>query len=81
MFDTWYNLNMLALESQQVVFLRMMKLAAGGQDAQREAALMMSEKMDAASQSSVRLAGGASFDSVVKNYRKKVRANARRLTR
>lgn len=81
MLGTWYNLNMLALESQQVILLRMMKLAAGGPEAQREATLMMQEKMDAASQSSVRLAGGASIDSVVSGYRKKVRANARRLSR
>lgn len=81
MFRTWYDLNMLALESQQVIWLRMMKLAAGGPKAQREAALMMREKVDAASQSSLRLAGGASLDSVVHAYRRKVRANAKRLSR
>ena len=81
MFHTWLNLNMLAFESQQVIFLRLMKLAAGGLDAQREAELMLREKVLAASQSSVRMAGGASLDSVVQTYRKTVRANARRLLR
>lgn len=81
MFRTWYQFNMLALESQQVILLRMMKLAGGGPKARREAALMLREKVDAASQSSLRLAGGASVDSVVHAYRRKVRANARRLSR
>ncbi|MET4634275.1 MULTISPECIES: hypothetical protein [Kaistia] len=81
MFHTWLNLNMLAFESQQVIFLRLMTLAAGGRDAQREAELMLREKVLAASQSSVRMAGGASLDSVVQTYRKTVRANARRLSR
>ncbi|MCX5517352.1 hypothetical protein OSH10_02790 [Kaistia defluvii] len=81
MFHTWLNLNRLAFESQQVVLLRMIKLAAGGANAQREAELMMREKVLAATQSSLRMAGGASLDSVVRSYRQKVRANARRLSR
>ena len=49
MFRSWYNLTMLAAESQRVIWLRSMKLAAGGAKAKREARLMMTEKMAAAS--------------------------------
>ena len=39
---------MLAAESQRVIWLRSMKLAARGTKAQREARLMITEKMAAA---------------------------------
>ncbi len=65
MFRSWYNLTMLAAESQRVIWLRSMKLAAGGAKAEREARLIM----------------GASADSVVKGYRRRVKANARRLSK
>jgi hypothetical protein len=81
MWAPWFNLAMLAAESQQVIWLRLMKLGAGGAGAQREASLMLSEKMAAATHATGRLMMGASTDSVVSGYRKKVRANARRLTR
>jgi hypothetical protein len=41
---------------------------------------MVSEKMWAASQEGGRLMMGATTDSVVKRYRKKVKANVRRLS-
>jgi hypothetical protein len=72
---------MLAAESQQVIWLRSVQLAAGGTKARREARLMVIEKMVAASRESGRLIMGASPSSVVKSYRKKVRANLRRLSR
>ena len=71
---------MLAVESQQVIWLRSIKLAAGGPQAQREARLMMSEKIAAAIREGGRLMMGASADSVVKRYRKRVKANVRRLS-
>ncbi len=81
MFKPWLNWTMLALESQQVIGLRLMKLAGGGPAANFEAMRMVSEKMAGAAQASGRLLAGASPDSVVAGYRKIVRANARRLTR
>jgi hypothetical protein len=81
MFRTWLDLTMLAVESQQVICLRTMKLAAGGRNAHKEARLMLTEKAVAGFQESWRLMIGAAPQSTVKRYRKKVRANARRLSR
>jgi len=79
MFKYMYDLGMLYAESQQVIFLRMLKMAGGGSVAEREARLMVSEKLLAASDANIQLMKGATPESVVKRYRKKVRANARRL--
>jgi hypothetical protein len=50
---------MLAMESQQVIYLRTIKLARGGKRAQKEARLMMAEKAAATLQESGRLFIGA----------------------
>ena len=81
MLQTWFDLTMLAIESQQVIRLRTIKLARGGKRAHKEARLMVVEKVAAALQESGRLFMGARPSSVVKRVRKKVRANARRLSR
>ena len=81
MHRSWINLMMLAAESQQVIWLRTMRLAAGGAKAKSEARRMVQEKFVAAGLESGRMVLGATSDSVVKRYRKKVRANARRLSR
>ena len=81
MFKSWYNMAMLAMESQQVVWLRTIKLAQGGPAAEREAKLMVEEKIEAANSEGANLMFGATPDSVVKRYRKKVKANVRRLTK
>ena len=81
MYRSWINLMMLAAESQRVIWLRTMRLAAGGAKAKSEARRMVQEKFVAAGLESGRMALGATSDSVVKRYRKKVRANARRLSR
>ena len=75
------NLALLAAESQHVMWLRMVKLAAGGTNAGDEARLMVSEKMFAAADAAGRLLLGDTPHRVVSGYRRKVRANARRLTR
>ena len=80
MLQTWFDLTMLAIESQQVIWLRSIKLARGSKRAQREAHLMVTEKVAAAFQESGRLLMGARPSSVVTRVRKKVRANARRLS-
>ena len=80
---SWMSLAMnaaaLAVESQTAIALRMLKLSRGGAEANREAGLMMSEKLQAAQQAAVQTAFGASPVAVVRSYRKKVRANIRRL--
>ena len=81
MIQSWFNLTMLAAESQHVIGLRMLRFALGGAKAQKEASLMVTEKMLAANQAAARLMLGDSPDSVVKGYRRKARANARRLMR
>ena len=72
---------MLTVESQQVIWLRSMKLAAGGTKAEKEARLMVSEKMLMASLEGGRMLMGATSANVVKRYRSKVRANVKRLSR
>ena len=64
MYGSWINLMMLAAESQQVIWLRMMRLAAGGAKAQSEAQRMVHEKVFAAGRESGRMILGASGDSV-----------------
>ncbi len=78
---------MLAIESQQVIAMRLMKMAMGGPDVQREAELMVSEKMESAAEASrmmVMAALGGQHDmgagKVVQHYRRKVRANVKRLS-
>jgi uncharacterized lipoprotein NlpE involved in copper resistance len=73
------SLMMLAVEANGVVALRMMKLMRGGKSARREAKLMVSEKVNAAFDTTARLMVGASGDEIVKRYRQRVAANAKRL--
>jgi hypothetical protein len=75
------SLMMLAVESNGVIALRMMKLMLGGKRARREAELMVSEKMKAAFEASASLMVGASGDQIVRRYRQHVAANAKRLGR
>ena len=72
---------MLAMECQQVVWLRGFKFAAGGRKGQREAVRCISEKVAAATVATGKIMTGASSAAVVKGYRSKVRANRRRLSR
>jgi hypothetical protein len=81
MIKYWLNMSMLAAEAQQVIWLRAMKLALGGPGAEREAQRMVSEKVTAANKAAGKLMAGASANSVVRDYRRKVRANARRLSK
>jgi hypothetical protein len=80
MFKTWWSLGMLAAESQQVMWLRALRLAAGGSTASTEARRMVSEKVTAAAQAGVGIMMGDDAGRVVRRYRKKVRANRRRLS-
>jgi hypothetical protein len=76
-----WNWMMLGLESNRVIGLRMAKLMRGGKAAQREAQLMVGEKILAAAKAGKSLMAGASADKIVAQYRRKVAANAKRLSR
>lgn len=78
---------LLAWEAQQVVALRLAKLAQGGPDAGHEAFLMVTEKLQALQEGSALLMRGAlqgdkhfNTPEIMQLYRKKVRANRRRLS-
>ncbi len=79
---------LLAFESQQVIAMRLAKISQGGPDAPREAELMVSEKlatMAASGQMMMQAALGGKHDlgadEIIQLYRRKVRANRRRLAR
>jgi hypothetical protein len=79
---------MLGAESATVIALRSMKIAAGGPAAEAETHRMVSEKIEAAQQLGVMamtgalgFTGPAAVDKSLKHYRRKVRANRRRLSR
>jgi hypothetical protein len=75
------NLMMLALESNHVIMLRLAKLMRGGKGAMREAERMVSEKIQAGAKAGASLMAGASSDDIVRQYRRRVKANAKRLGR
>jgi hypothetical protein len=79
MLPNLFNIAMLALEAQEVIFLRTLKLSAGGSAATTEAVRMVTEKVFAAQEATMKVMTGASADRIVTGYRSKVRANARRL--
>jgi hypothetical protein len=80
-FKPWLDLSLAVAEAQQVIWLRGMKFAAGGAAANREAARMVTEKVEAGLEAAGRLVLGASPDEISRLYRRKVRANRRRLSR
>ena len=77
----FHSLMMLALEANHVIGLRLIKLMRGGKRAQRESKLMIDEKVDAAFKAGARIMAGASADEIVRGYRRRVAANAKRLGR
>jgi hypothetical protein len=81
-----YQGALLAFEAQQVIGLRLAKMAQGGPEMPREAALMVSEKLDALAESGklmmqAMLSGKEDLGAgeVMQLYRSKVQANRRRL--
>ena len=85
----WLDLWRLGAEAQSVMALRLMRLAAGGAVAQREAIRMVTEKGTAAGSAGLvavtALATGKSQQAAgrkaLSQYRKRVGANRRRLSR
>ena len=81
MLKLWSDLFWLGVEAQQVMWLRTMRIAAGGAAGKREAVRMVSEKVSAAGEAGMKIAAGKGAAGVVGSYRKKVKANRRRLSR
>ena len=77
----WLDAAALASESNHVIALRLAKLAEGGSPARAEASRMVSEKISEAWGAAVTLMTGGSTVKVIAQYRKRVAANARRLSR
>jgi hypothetical protein len=75
------DISKLSLETQQVIALRLLKLTWGGSDAPREATRMVTEKIVAIAETAAKVTTGSTVGSVVNSYRKKVRANRRRLSK
>jgi hypothetical protein len=80
MFGPWIAVVMLALESSEVIGLRVAKLAQGGADTQNEAHLLVNEKVVAVFDVGMRLVCGATTSHVIDGFRKQVAANALRLS-
>ena len=80
-FSFWMDMAAATAEAQQVIGLRMLKLAAGGPAANAEAALMINEKMAAGQRAALQTLGGADPQKILRGLRTTVRANRRRLMR
>ncbi|MGY2049331.1 hypothetical protein [Methylobacterium sp. JK268] len=80
MLPPWHAAAMLAIESQTVIALRLVALAAGGASARAEAERMITEKIGAAVEAADTLLTGGTPDAVIARYREHVRANADRLS-
>jgi hypothetical protein len=76
----WFASAMLAMESCEVVQLRLAKFAAADVDSEREARLMVSEKIIAAFEAGVSWLAGAKPAAIIGRYREQVAANAKRLS-
>lgn len=72
--------NRLAFEAQIVIWSRLSQIALG-RGTPAESMLMVTEKVAAFAEASATMAAGGSAHKVVKGYRKRVRANVRRLRR
>ncbi len=83
-FDAWS----LGVEASSVIALRTLKIAAGGAAAETESRRMVSEKIEAGlALQALALTGGlgrtahSAATKTLAHYRRKVRANRRRLTK
>jgi hypothetical protein len=85
MFNNWLRLStdiaMANIDAQQVIALRLAKIAKGGAAAHREARRMIVEKVAVSAEAGISMASGGSAGSIVRRYRSMVRANKRRLAK
>jgi hypothetical protein len=79
LFYSWYPGMMLAAEANNVIDIRLRKIAAGGVDALTETRLMVSEKVDAAFDVLTMALRGEGLAEIIGFYRMHVAANAQRL--
>ncbi len=70
----------LAIEANEVIGLRMMKIISGGPDAMAEIQLMITEKINASAEAGASLIFGHSPTAVVARVREHVVNNQRRLS-
>jgi hypothetical protein len=71
---------LLAMEAQTVIGLRLTQIAMG-RGTPAEAQLMVTEKVLAFAEAAATVTAGGSAHRVLRGYRRKVRANTRRLRR
>jgi hypothetical protein len=76
----WLAGALLAFEACEVIHLRLTKFASADDDAESEARLMVSEKVDAMFEAGASLMAGATPATIIGRYREHVAANARRLS-
>ena len=76
----WFAGAMLAIESCEVVRLRLEKFAKHEHGAEREACLMVSEKIAATFEAAASWVTGATPGAIIGRYREHVAANAKRLS-
>lgn len=79
MLNPFMSSMMLAIEAQRVIEMRFIRMAWGGAEAQFEAQLMITEKVDAAIEAAGTLMTGGSMEAVVARYREHVAGNDTRL--
>lgn len=78
-FYPWYPAMMLAVESRNVIDMRLWRIATGRVDPTAETRLMISEKMDAAIAAASMMGRGSKMADVIEFYRRQVASNAERL--
>ena len=78
-FYPWYPALMLAVESNNVIDIRLRKIASGGGNAAEETRLMVSEKVDAAFRAGSMILDGGKPSEVIDFYHQSVAANMARL--
>ena len=76
----WLAGAMLAFESCEVIRIRLNMFVTGDDDAEREAHLMVAEKIEAMFEAGASMMAGASAATVIGRYREHVAANTRRLS-
>ena len=79
-FYPWYPAFMLAVECNNVIDIRLRKIATGRVNAVEETRLMVSEKVEAAIEARSMLVKGGRPADVIDVYRKHVAANMARLS-
>ena len=78
-FYPWYPALMLAVESNNVIDIRLRQIASGAVNAPEETRFMGSEKVDAAFKAGSVILDGGQRSEVIDFYRQSVAANIARL--